>query len=491
MDERPARQPLLVLRGLSVLFTAGLLVYSQTLAFAWDEGFHLLTAWLINTGRKPYIDFCFPQTPLNAYWNAAWMRVFGESWRTTHAVAAVMSAVAVLLTAEFVLARFPEPRWRLPGGIAVMFLAGANAMIVQFGTIGQAYGLCLFLIVAAFRCSVASADRNGLLPPSLAGFFAGAAAASSLLTAPVAPVLLLWMLVYNRAGNRVRKCAAFVIGALIPFLPVLWLFANGPRQTLFNIFEYHFFYRQVDWAGALAHDFDVMISWIDFSQALILGLLALAGLLFVVRSKWDRARRAEFYLCAWLALALCAHISNAHPAFARYYLLMAPFLGILAIAGLYWAGSRLDAPDRPFRSVLILSILVSLGLAKTWYASRGDFGWADFEAIARKVDQVTPRGAPVLADEQVYFLTRRLPPSGMELEDSHKLNLPPEKAALLHIVSRPELDRRVRAGEFSTVQTCGDDPKMQALGLPKLYAKKAEIEDCAVYWDRVSAHSAR
>ena len=102
-----------IVLGLVALVAAGLEIYAQTRAFAWDEGFHLVTAQSINRGKRPYLDFCFPQTPLNAYWNAGWMRVFGDTWRTPHAVAAVMTALAVLLTAGYVLRRFPEPGWRL------------------------------------------------------------------------------------------------------------------------------------------------------------------------------------------------------------------------------------------------------------------------------------------------------------------------------------------------------------------------------------------
>src|SRR5690349_445736 len=75
---RHSYTPLLAGTG---LIAAALLVYSQTYAFAWDEGFHLLAAQLIAHGKRPYLDFLFAQTPLNAYWNAALMRLFGESWR--------------------------------------------------------------------------------------------------------------------------------------------------------------------------------------------------------------------------------------------------------------------------------------------------------------------------------------------------------------------------------------------------------------------------
>lgn len=41
------------------------MVYAQTPAFTDDEGFHL-AAQLIKAGLRPYLDFCFDQTPLNA-----------------------------------------------------------------------------------------------------------------------------------------------------------------------------------------------------------------------------------------------------------------------------------------------------------------------------------------------------------------------------------------------------------------------------------------
>ncbi len=227
------RKPFLLFYGLVSLLFAGLLVYSQTGAVAWDEGFHLLTAQLIHAGKRPYLDFLFPQTALNAYWVAMWMRVFGQSWRMVHALAATATAAAVLLTGDYVLRKFPVPNWRLPVAVGAACATGLNVMVFQYGTIGQAYGLCLFLIVASFRISILTVERNALLWPALAGMAAGAAAASSLLTAPVGPVLLLWMVLQRRTGKRWAKAGIFVLGALVPFLPLLWLYlAVAPRGAL-------------------------------------------------------------------------------------------------------------------------------------------------------------------------------------------------------------------------------------------------------------------
>jgi hypothetical protein len=112
----------------AILFTAGLAVYAQTVAFAWDEGFHLLAAQLIiRNGKTPYLDFFFPQAPLNAYWNAGWMRLFGDTWRTAHAVAGMIGAAGVLLAAHAVYRRFPIAGMAHDAGaLAVVALAGSE-----------------------------------------------------------------------------------------------------------------------------------------------------------------------------------------------------------------------------------------------------------------------------------------------------------------------------------------------------------------------------
>jgi len=481
-----ASRPFLLLTATVVFLAAALVLYSQTLALAWDEGFHLLAAQLINAGRKPYLDFCFSQTPLNAYWNAGWMAIFGESWRTPHAVAALLTSGAVFLTADFVFTRLPIANWRLAAALTAALLTGLNVTVFEYGAVAQAYGLCLFLTVAAFRVAVLIPDRPGWLLPAGAGFLASAAAGSSLLTAMVAPVLLVWVFIYNRTGNRWIKAGAFAAAVLIPFLPVLWLFAQNPRAVWFGIFQYNGLYRTVDWPGAMRHNFEVLTYWIDSSQALTLGFLAAVAIAFIAKSDWDRARRAEFYLCAWLAVATAAELCTPRPTFQRYFLFTVPFLAILACVGLYVVTLRMWNPARPAWPVFALTLLVALAWGKAFYERLDNYTWSYLEQIAHKVDEVTPPRAMLFADEHMYFLTRRRPPSGFELADSHKLELlPPDAARAFHIVPKSEVNRGVAAGVFDTVETFEDDQDMLAAwGLPRLYAHKAEVGDCTVYWGR-------
>src|SRR5690349_15916726 len=94
-----SRRGRLLLYAALGIFAAVLILYSQTRAYTGDEGFHLLAAMLIRRGMTPWIDFCFPQAPLGAYWNAAWMSLLGETWRVPHLISAILTSAASALLA--------------------------------------------------------------------------------------------------------------------------------------------------------------------------------------------------------------------------------------------------------------------------------------------------------------------------------------------------------------------------------------------------------
>lgn len=468
--------------GTWALLAAGMMLYAQTWAFTDDEGFHLLAAQLIKGGMRPYLDFCFTQTPFNAYWNAFWMCVFGESWRTAHALAALETSAAVVLAAHFVYARLPERPWRVAGAMAAALVIGFNANLVQFGPLGQAYGLCLFASVGAFRLAVAAVDRRACWLAAAAGAFAGIAAASSLLAAMVAPVLLVWIWWHNRAGNRWIKTAAFAVVSAVPFLPVMWMFAQAPWVVWFNVAQYHLRFREVYWPDPLPHDLETLTAWTSEPQSLLLGLLAIFGVVYIARrSTWSRERRAEFYLCGWLALGIIAELAFARPTFARYFCLPVPFLAILAVPGLYALGSRVLEPERPFWPVLIVSVISAGALARTIYDDRDLSTWPEYEDMARKLVEVTPPGKEMFTEEGIYFLSKRRPPRGMEFGYSHKLQLPPERLAALHITPDSELQRQLAAGVFASAATC-DDSWNDTYALDKTFLHKVSVHDCSVFW---------
>jgi hypothetical protein len=465
------------------LLGAGIMAYAQTWAFTDDEGFHLLAAQLIRGGMRPYLDFCFPQTPFNAYWNALWMSVFGESWRTAHALSALETWGAVVLAAQFVYAHLPERSWRVAGAIAAALIIGFNTNLVEFGPLGQAYGICLFCTVGAFCLAVKAVDHRAGWLAAAAGALAGVATASSLLSAMVAPVLLAWIWWNDRAGNRWIKMAAFAAGCAVPFWPLLELFAQSPRVVWFNVAQYHLHFRVVYWPDPLSHDLETLTAWSGEPQSLLLGLLAVFGIIYIARrSAWSVERRAEFYLCGWLTLGIAAELAFAHPTFPRYFCLLAPFLGILAVPGLYAIGSRVLAPERPFWPVLIISIIFAGVLARTLYGDRELSTWPEYEDMARKLREVTPPGKQVFAEEGIYFVSKRRPPPGMEFGYSHKLKLSAGELSALHITPEAALQQQLREGAFASAATCDDDT-VNTYALEKTFRQKADLHDCSVFWD--------
>jgi hypothetical protein len=469
---------------LILAITSFALLYAVTRAFVWDEGYHLIAAQEISRGHLPYLDFCFPQTPLNAFFNAAILKLFGQHWRPVHVGATLFSMGSMLLAAQYILTRFPAPQWRLPLALTAAIFVGLNEVVIQFGTIGQAYGICLFFTMAAYRVALATPARVSLLHPLICGLLAGIAPGSSLLSAPVLPVLLVWIWRYDRVGLPWRKALAFIAGIVIAFLPVVWLFLKSPDQTFFNVLQYHTLYRSLDWPTPMAvhHNLLVFTSLVDSTQALTLCLLGIAGVLFIAKqSDWLRHQRGEFYLAAWIAFIEGAYLCTPRPTFSRYFILLTPFLTIVSMAGIYGVASRMGFGQRPKWPASIAAVLMSLMFTSFGVSLFDQTTWQEYEKVAQKVAEVTPKDGRIFADELVYFILQITPPSGMECSYTHVLPLPPAQLRRQHLVTEAELKGQFEHHEFVTAQSCSD-PELDRLGVAGAFRYRNDMDDCTVFW---------
>jgi hypothetical protein len=485
----PARfSPLLWITLL--ILVAGLVLFSQTLAFYPDEGFHLLAAQLILAGKKPYVDFLYPQTPIWAYVDAGWMKIFGDTWRSSHMLAALLTGGSIILSASFVFERIPESKWRLSAALIVAILIGLDTTVIGFGTIGQAYGICLFLTTAAFRIAVKGVSQK---EPSLllwAGLCAGGSAGSSLLSAPVLPILLVWT-AWRSSGRCSTPCIWFLVGAGISFLPVVWLALLAPYQTLFNTFDYHFFYRSIsaDNLFALHVNFRTLTELLNSGQFMLQIVFAGMGLLFIlIHSEWEAEQKSEFYLCGLLAVGLGLFLVAVPATFNQYFVLLVPFVSILAAVGLLAAASWLRPPGRP--ALLVPAVLALFVGGLPWWLSlqhnRRCCTWPKLAEVAKAVNYITPPDGLISADSYIYFAAQRTPPSGLENGDSHKLQLSPSRSASLHVVPRAKLYEWIAAGRFATVATCAaTDDWIDETGVRKVYREHTTINGCDIFWSKV------
>ncbi len=476
--------PFAVLLAAVAAIAAPLLLYSQKVACFGDEGFHLLAARLINAGKRPYLDFFYQHPPLYAYVTAGWLRLFGDSWRSAHVLSTLFTVGCIALVAEYVFSRSDKPGWPVACAVSAALLVGLQLLVVQFGTIGQPYGMCLFLGVAAFRLTVASASQQRKLLLLGAGFCSGAAAASSLLSAPVPLVLLVWLARYAGQGKRFKTCALFLAGAVFPCLPLLWLAAQGPRQAFFDVVLYHAFYRSPSFLALIRWDLSIVTGWPASGQALLRAFLAAMGLLFVAgQSDWE-GRRQEVYLCGWLTAALALYISTAHPIFPQYFVMLVPFISILGSIGIYAIGSTLSTSRATAWPALLVAGLLFVGLAKPTYHERRTAycRWTDLERLGREINRLTPKNGLLWAPEGVYFAAGWLPPPGLENSNSLGLRLSPAQAAPLHAVLESQVRQWVAEARFDTVCTCAHPETIADQGLPGPYPNTERMDGCYIFW---------
>lgn len=469
-----------------------LLVYSQTLSAFYDESFHLMAAQLINQGKLPYVDFFYQQTPLYAYLLAGWMRVFGASWRSAHALSSILTAASLWVVASYTYRLIPDRRWRFSAGSAAVVLFGLDLLVVRFSTIAQPYALCMLLVVSSFVFVTRAAERRGKYDSLLAGICAGAAAAASLLTAPVVLIELIWLV--RQTGNGISRDAStrFMAGAAVGLVPIAWFAVMAPQATFFDTVQYQVFHRASSGTGETAlHQLDVLFSLAGSIQALVLVALSTGGFILSTALKtWDSRRRAEVQLCAAIAAGLGLFLMVPYPTFTQYFILTVPFLSILGAVGIYGIGSRIRSSVRPEWVTVVLCGVFVLGLATTIHRGpRIYYGryWSGLDEIASRINRVTKSDGQLYSDDaNVYFAARRTPPPGLENPFGPGLDVAPATADRLHVIPQATLDSLLANGQFDTVVICSIQDRIDSLGFPKLYLHREEIRraECSLFWGR-------
>lgn len=470
-----AKFPLKFIVVLSLL-TAGLVTYSQLVAYWGDESLHLVAAQLIIAGKRPYIDFFYQHPPVFAYVLAAVMRVFGQNWRVAHAFSALFTSGCALLIASFVHSRLKTSS----ASLVALLMFGLNVYVISFATVALPYGFCLFMMMAALFLITESTEGSKWMTFG-AGVCAGAAAASYLLTAPVLLILLVWMLRNNRQGSAGRKSAWFLFGAIVPFVPLVFFVTRAPYQVWSDLIQYHLYHR----AG---RELDLWFNLREISGWFIsiqgLALVGLTGFaIFTIRAKRPDNPQlvSELNLVVALAAGLTATIAFARPVSSFYYVLISPFVVIAAAFGVSAITSGLRVRYR-YLSVIAIIVLYAVGIAAWSQVRRRQASYTDHRTvkqIATVVDEVTHPAGMIYAFEAVYFEAQRLPPNGLE----SRFN--PDSRA----------DEWLKDGRFDTVCISAANPRVAEFKLLERYRQRwtTSIDgiDFYVLWDKDVARASR
>ncbi|HXD31416.1 MAG TPA: hypothetical protein VN643_09875 [Pyrinomonadaceae bacterium] len=456
-----------------LLATMGMIAYSQTVAYFGDESLHLVAGQLIAAGKKPYIDFFYQHTPLWAYLVGLLVFVFGESWRVVHFIAALFMGGALMMVGAYVHARATDILPRFMTATMALLLLVENAYVVSYGVVALPYSFCLFFMVTAFVLITSAVKLQSLMHSFAAGACAGAAAASYLLTAPLIPVLLVWLFRKNKAGSNQLKSLSFLLGAALPFTPLLWLFARAPNRVWFDLVKYHLYYRS---GRDLNFWFNVreIAGWFISIQGLMLTGFALVSLFLIRRHGTATPAGDELRLSAWIAAILSVFISVSRPVSSFYFVLITPFLAIPAAFGIAALHLRVRESLR-FVFVLVIIVVYAAGMSAKRYIWQRQTTYAHHytvNQIARIVDEVTAPTGMIYAFEAVYFEAHRLPPAGLE----NRFN--PESTA----------EQLLKDGRFDTVCISATNPRLRQFNLLERYRQQRSLTlngfDFYVLWDK-------
>jgi hypothetical protein len=429
-----------VFRAAFCLVAAVLIIHSQIYAYVGDETFHLLAAKLISSGRKPYADFFYQHPPLFVYLVAGLFRIVGAGWRAVHLLSAFAVIGAIALAAAYARDLFREESTRWLNAALMPLLIGLNCYVLVFATTGLPFGFCLLFLCAALSLS-RMRTRSGLF---FTGLFAGAAAASSFLTAPALIVLLFWLARREKANSL-----WFVGGATVAFIPLLIFLITSPDTTFQDVFRYHFVDRRsLGWRFNLRE----IAGFVVTLQGLTLILPAIAGV-------WFR-KDEDVRLCAWIAIALMVPIAVARTTFSFYFLVATPFLAILAAAGLNEIAKRSTQYSKLMIPLAASIYLVGLfGLKHVWRWEAPYWNHHLVTVAKNDIERCAPSGN-FFAPEAVYFEARHLPPPGMENRfDPHF-----------------PADKLLREGRFDGVLIEATDPRIKGFELSRYYGKP-EVSD--------------
>jgi hypothetical protein len=456
----------LLLTGVAV--AAALTIASQLGASSGDEGLHLLASQLFKHGKWPYLDFLYQHPPGYIGLNAVWMSAFGESWRSAHALSALLMLATIAVICQFTYTRFRGTSWEVPATAMTALLAGLNVLVLQNGVSAQPFALTALLSVVAFRLAVASRGRPHSWLPLWSGLCAGAACISSLLIITVPIVLFLW-LVWNCEANRRKHTAIqFLAGMAVPCLLIVPFAVRAFPQFVFDILILQLRHRTLDghWTthNAWRTHIHTVTDWFGTGQGLLLVSLPLLGLGYLAGHKpFDATRRSEFYLCAWLAGSLCAWVSVPNPTFPWYYMPAVPFAGVLAALGLFAIHAHVLKGRRLVALLLVTCVLFSYDSAKwifNFVQTPSQHEWREVEAIAQEI-RAEGCGSLYASDMRVYFASRCPPQPGMESYAASWLSsLSQAKAASLHIVRQDAINRKIQAGDFSLLLLNSYDPRL-------------------------------
>ncbi|MGI6525126.1 MAG: glycosyltransferase family 39 protein [Bdellovibrionota bacterium] len=209
-----------------------------------DEGYYLMAAMQVISGKNVYFDFFYPQMPLLPYVYAVWIKlldsIVANPWISARALSALLATgTGLLLYGEV------RKRWGSFLALSAIILYTTCNYVFPWNTTVTTYALSSFLLFASYRLL----SRN-LHPVSLliAGALFGLSIETRLLFAGLLPFFLFWLALQKQTtSKKITNCTLFCLGGFITLLPAVFLFVEHFDIFTYNNLGYHLERSTTSW----------------------------------------------------------------------------------------------------------------------------------------------------------------------------------------------------------------------------------------------------
>jgi hypothetical protein len=360
-----------------------------------DEGYYHLIAQLTASGKMPYKDYFYVQTPLYPYIYGTIFRLFGPGFGIARGFSAVLGLFSL-----FLAGRIARKREGIRGAAVAAGLIVCQPFTVYYLTIIKLYaltGLILVLVVASLEWERGPQWRYGA-----AAFWLAVATGIRLTVAPA--IVLLAVLAFIRT-RKIQSGLVVLLVSGVTLTAIMAPFFICAQSTLYyDIVGYHFDKESFSVLRQVFHRMETLskLSKLYFLPGVL--LISAVSIRSINRLRKNTAIErfpGNSADAAWIIASVVAfHFVSQAPYVHRYLAMMVPAMAailgpeIVRLERFFCLKNWLPVPGWIFGIACVLTICAR-GVAD--YAPLKNGGaMLQLKSIAEQIKMITPVEKPIL-----------------------------------------------------------------------------------------------